>query len=178
MSYDPFISLTRATSNFLAVGPLKIPSVMSELLGRPIEPRKEPVYLSGCELVTVNNEETGMPQFTLHPVDYGEVTLAQYHDLTPYELELINRFCKVGEVNVARLDITGFGGHTEHFLVHHIREGVPFVVFDFGPSTEIRRAAIYSEAELNKAINPNIDEYRAMARQMSEAPNLPPLSRK
>lgn len=178
MSYNPSISLTRATSNFLAVGPLKIPTIMSELLGRPIEPLKEPVYLSGCELVTVSDEETGMPQFTLHPVDYGEATLAQYHDLTPHELELINRFCKVGEVNEARLDITGFGGHTEHFLVHHIREGVPFVVFDFGSNVEKRRDAIYAETELITMVNPHLDEYRAVARQLSDTPNLPPQSRK
>ena len=177
MSDHSSISLTHATNNFLAIGPLKIPSVMSELLGRTVTPKKELVYLSGFELVIVKDGNETIPQFALNPVDYSEVTLAQYHDLTAHELELINKFCRVGEINEARLDRTGFGRLKQHFLIHHLREGVPYVRYDFDSETDTIIEAIYTEAELGM-INPFLDEYRAMAKQIREHPLLPLQSRK
>lgn len=177
MSHAPSIALTHATNNFLAIGPLKIPSVMSELLGRIVEPKKQLVYLSGFELGIVKDSDDAIPQFTLNPVDYSEATLVQYNDLKAHELELINRFCRVGEINEARIDITGFGQFTQRFLIHHLREGVPFIKYDFGSGSETSIKAIYEEAELS-IINPILGEYQAMAKQIREHPLLPIQSRK
>ncbi len=139
-------------SNILVCGPLKFRGIMQTLLDRPTElPDRKTVFYGGYELVVVDpmaiSDSETLPEYALHPKDYGVVTLACYNNLEPYEIELINQFLRLGTVTEARTEVAEVIGNKAEYLIHHLKRGVPYAPVDFGPKTN--RDTIYNEIELN-----------------------------
>ena len=133
---DPTRSLTHNVTSYLACGPLKLPEVMSALLGRDAVPEVELIYSRGYELVTVDpvgstEPKRRFPIFLPNPAEFKSISFSLYNDLSERELRIIARYNGVGTISEASLESSQFGNHSVKHLLHRLRGGAESTQYYF-----------------------------------------------